>query len=164
MLPRQFHELFTQIMTAELVRLKRQSSLEFSKAHDNLARQEDVSPSSTARLHNQVNVHLVKNIITAIVDSQRELISRLAIPFNDALASDLKDQMKTFVSPKWCAQLYKLNVSSISKQHAARLKEEVHVNRSFFLKRAEAEIDLLADTLRKKKNDSSRTAGKSRTT
>jgi hypothetical protein len=42
-----------------------------------------------------------------------------------------------------------MNTSGISEQHAARLKEELYVNRSFFLKRADAQIDLFVDSLRR---------------
>lgn len=159
-LPKRFKELFEQMMTAKLVDLQRESSLQFSRAHDQLVRQGGVSPSSTARLHNQLNVDLVKKIVSAVVHSQREIITSLATPFSDTLATELKHQLKTYVSPKWSEALYKLKVSNISKQHASRLKEEVTVNRSFFLKRAEAEIDFLVDSLRKKKTPGLRVTAK----
>jgi hypothetical protein len=144
-----FNDRFQQIMSSKLVELRREASLKLSKAKDDLAREGDVSASSTARLQNEVNIHLLKQIVSAILESQRELMSSLATPFTDTLATDLKNQMKSYVSPKWCEELCKLKIRGISKQHSARLKEELNVNRSFFLKRAEAQIDLLVDTLRK---------------
>ena len=80
---------------------------------------------------------------------QTELISELQIPFSDTLAGELKDQVKAAVSNDRCEDLHRKNIGGISEQHAARLKEELYVNRSFFLKRADAQIDLFVDSLRR---------------
>ena len=91
----------------------------------------------------------MKKIITAVVVLQTELISELKITFTDTLAGELKDQVKAYVSDERCEDLHKMNIGGISEQHAARLKEELYVNRSFFLKRADAKIDLFVDSLRR---------------
>ena len=150
-----FNDRFQQMMKTKLVELRREASLKLSRVNDDLAREGNVSASSAARLQNEVSLHLLKQIISAILESQRELISTHEIPFSDALATHLKNQMKTYVSPKWCEELCKVKTRGISQQHSARLKEEVHVNRSFFLKRAEAQIDLFVDALRKKQPNES---------
>jgi hypothetical protein len=102
-----------------------------------------------AGLRSQVDIHLVKKIITAAVVLLTELISELQIPFSDSLAGELKDQVKAYVSNEQCEDLHRMNRGGISEQHAARLKEELYVNRSFFLKRADAQIDLFVDSLRR---------------
>ena len=137
-------------MTLKLLELKKESSYEYLQASDDAARHGQLTPAAQARLHNQADIHLMEKCVTAVVELQRELILGLQIPFSDNLATDLKDQATSYVSVDWCEELYKMNLSGISKQHAARLKEELFVNRTFFLKRAEAQIDFLVDTLRTK--------------
>ena len=149
MLPKMFNDRFQQMMRSKLVDLRRESSIEFSKADGDAARRGEVSTSSRAGLRSQVDIHLVKRIISAVVVLQRELISELQIPFSDTLAGDLKDQVKAYVSNERCEELHEVNIGGISEQHAARLKEELYVNRSFFLKRADAQIDLFVDSLRR---------------
>ena len=149
MLTQMFNDRFQQMMRSKLVKLKKESSIEFSKADADAARRGKVSTSSTAGLRSQVDIHFVKKIITAAVVLQTELIFDLQIPFSDTLAGELKDQVKAYVSNERCEDLHKMNTSGISEQHAARLKEELYVNRSFFLKRADAQIDLFVDSLRR---------------
>ena len=148
MLPNTYNDRFQQMMTLKLVELRKETSDEFSKANADTARRGHISPASTAGLHNRVDIHLIEKSMTAVVELQRTLISDLQIPFSDTLAAQLKDQLKFYVSSDWCGELHKTNSSGISEQHAARLKEELFVNRNFFLKRAEAQIDFLADSLR----------------
>jgi hypothetical protein len=155
-LPKIFNDRFQQMMRSKLVALRKKSSVEFSKAGADAARRGKVSSSSTAGLRSQVNIHLVKKIITAAVVVQRELISELQIPFSDTLAGELKDQVKAYVSNERCEDLHKMNIGGISEQHAARLKEELYVNRGFFLKRADAQIDFFVDSLRRKQSGHSR--------
>ena len=149
MLPTIFNDRFQQMMRSKLEELRKESSIEFSKADADAARRGEVSTSSTAGLRSKVDIHLVKKIITVAVVLQTELISELQIPFSDTLAGELKDQVKAYVSNERCGDLHKMNIGSISEQHAARLKEELYVNRSFFLKRADAQIDLFVDSLRR---------------
>ena len=149
MLTRMFNDRFQQVMRSRLEELRKESSIEFSKADADAARRGEVSTSSTAGLRSKVDIHLVKKIITVAVVLQTELISELQIPFSDTLAGELKDQVKAYVSNERCEDLHKINIGSISEQHAARLKEELYVNRSFFLKRADAQIDLFVDSLRR---------------
>jgi hypothetical protein len=147
-IPRTFNDRFQQMMNIKLIELRKEAADEFSKASADAVRRGHVSPSSTAGLHNRVDVRLIEKSITAVVELQRELISSLQIPYSDTLATELKDQVKSYVSPDWCEELHKMNSSGISDQYAARLKEELIVNRTFFLKRAEAQITFLVDTLR----------------
>lgn len=149
MLPKMFTDRFQQMMRSKLVELMKESSIEFSKADADAARRGEVSTSSTAGRRSQVDIHLVKKTITAAVMLQTELVSELQIPFSDTLAGELKDQVKAYVSNERCEDLHKMNIDGISEQHAARLKEELYVNRSFFLKRADAQIDLFVDSLRR---------------
>ena len=149
MLTRMFNDRFQQVMRSRLEELKKESSIEFSKADADATRRGEVSISSTAGLRSQVAIHLVKKIIIVAVGLQTELISELQIPFSDTLAGELKDQVKTYVSNERCENLHRMNIGGISEQHAARLKEELYVNRSFFLKRADAQIDLFVDSLRR---------------
>ena len=149
MIPKMFSDRFQQMMSAKLVELRKESSIEFSKAEADAARRGEVSASSTAGLRSQVDIHLVKKIIAAAVVLLTELISELQIPFSDSLAGELKDQVKAYVSNEQCEDLHRMNRGGISEQHAARLKEELYVNRSFFLKRADAQIDLFVDSLRR---------------
>ena len=149
MLPRMFNDRFQQMMRSRLVELKKESSIEFSKADADAARRGEVSTSSTAGLRSQVAIQLVKKIITVPVVLQTELVSELQIPFSDTLAGELKDQVKAYVSNERCEDLHKINLDGISEPHASRLKEELSVNRSFFLKRADAKIDLFVDSLRR---------------
>jgi len=100
-LPEMFNDRFQQMMRSKLVELRRESSIEFSKADSDAARGGEVSSSSTAGLRSQVDIHLVKKIITAAVVLQRELISELQIPFSDTLAGELKDQVKAYVSNEY---------------------------------------------------------------
>ena len=137
-------------MTLKLLELKKESSYEYLQASDDAARRGQLTPAAQAGLQNQADIHLIEKCVTAVVELQRELILGLQIPFSDDLATDLKDQATSYVSADWCEELYNMNLSGISKQHAARLKEELFVNRTFFLKRAEAQIDFLVDTLRTK--------------
>ena len=148
MLPNTFNDTFQAHMNLKLQELKKESSYEYLMASEEAARRGQLTSSTKAGLHNQADIHLIEKCVTAIVELQKDLITGLQIPFNDTLAADLKDQVKSYVSPDWCEELYKMNLSGISKQHAARLKEELCVNRNFFLKRAEAQIDFLVDTLR----------------
>ena len=148
-LPKSFSDRFQQMMSSKLVELRKESSIELSEGEANAARRGEVSPSSTAGLRSRVDIHLVKKIIAAAVELQRQLISELQIPFSDTLAGELKTQVKAYVSNEWCEDLHRMNVGGISEQHAARLKEELYVNRSFFLKRADAQIDLFVDSLRR---------------
>jgi hypothetical protein len=148
-LTKMFNDRFQQVMRSKLVELMKESSIEFSKADADAVRRGEVSTSSTAGLRSQVDIHLVKKIITAAVVLQTELISELQIAFSDTLAGELKDQVKAYVSNERCEDLHKMNIGGISEQHAARLKEELYVNRSFFLKRADAQIDCFVDSLRK---------------
>jgi hypothetical protein len=148
-LPKMFNDRFQQMMRSKLVELRKESSIEFSKANADAVRRGEVSTSSTAGLRSQVDIHLVKKIITAAVVLQTKLISELQIPFSDTLAGELKDQVKAYVSNERCEDLHKMNIGGISEQHAARLKEELYVNRSFFLKRADAQIDFFVDSLRR---------------
>jgi len=148
-LPKMFNNRFQQMMRSKLVELRKESSIEFSKADADAVRRGEVSTSSTAGLRSQVDIHLVKKIITAAVVLQTELISELQIPFSDTLAGELKDQVKAYVSNERCEDLHKINIGGISEQHASRLKEELYVNRIFFLKRADAQIDLFVDSLRR---------------
>jgi hypothetical protein len=154
-LPKLFNDRFLQMMSSKLVDLKRESSMEFSKADAEAVRRGEVSTSSTAGLRNQADIHLVKRIITVAVVLQRELISELQIPFSDTLAGELKDQVKAYMSNERCEEMHEKNTGGISDQHAARLKEELYVNRSFFLKRADAQIALFVDSLRRKQSGSS---------
>src|SRR6478672_527635 len=144
-----FNDRFQQMMRSKLVELRKESSIEFSKADADAVRRGEVSTSFTAGLRSQVDIHLVKKIITAAVVLQTELISELQIPFSDTLAGELKDQVRAYVSNERCEDMHKMNIGGISEQHAARLKEELYVNRSFFLKRADAQIDLFVDSLRR---------------
>jgi len=148
-LTRMFNDRFQQVMRSRLEELKEESSIEFSKADADATRRGEVSISSTAGLRSQVAIHLVKKIIIVAVGLQTELISELQIPFSDTLAGELKDQVKAYVSNERCEDLHKINIGGISEQHASRLKEELYVNRSFFLKRADAQIDLFVDSLRR---------------
>jgi len=148
-LTRMFNDRFQQVMRSRLEELKKESSIEFSKADADATRRGEVSISSTAGLRSQVAIHLVKKIIIVAVGLQTELISELQIPFSDTLAGELKDQVRTYVSNERCEDLHRMNIGGISEQHAARLKEELYVNRSFFLKRADAQIDLFVDSLRR---------------
>jgi hypothetical protein len=147
-----YKDRFKQTMTLKLAELKKESLNEFSEANADAARRGCVSSSFAAGLQNQVDVHLIEKSITAAVELQKELILGLHMPFSDSLATELKRQVKAYVSNSWCEGLHRMNVSSISEQHAARLKEELLVNRDFFLKRAEAQIDFLVDTLRTKQS------------
>ena len=149
MLPKTFSDRFQQMMSSRLVNLRKESSIEFAKADADAARRGEVSTSATAGLRSQVDIHFVKKIIAAAVEVQAEIISELQIPFSDSLAGELKDQVKAYVSNERCEDLHRMNRGGISKQHAARLKEELYVNRSFFLKRADAQIDLFVDSLRR---------------
>ena len=149
MLPKMFTDRFQQMMRSKLVELMQGSSIEFSKADADAARRGEVSTSSTAGRRSQVDIDLVSKTITAAVVLQTELVSELQIPFSDTLAGELKDQVKAYVSNERCEDLHKMNIDGISEQHAARLKEELYVNRSFFLKRADAQIDLFVDSLRR---------------
>ena len=149
MLSEMFRQRFQQMMSSKLVELRKESSIEFSKADAGAARRGEVSTSSTAGLRSQADIHLVKKIISGAVVLQAELISELHIPFSDTLARELKDQVKAYVSHERCEDLHRMNIGGISEQHAARLKEELYVNRSFFLKRADAQIDLFVDSLRR---------------
>ena len=155
MLPNIFNDRFQQMMRSKLVELRKESSIEFSKADARAARRGEVSSSSTAGLRSQVDIYLLKKIITAAVVSQKELFSELHIPFSDTLAGELKDQVKAYVSNERCEDLHKM-IGGISEQHAVRLKEELFVNRSFFLKRADAQIDFFVDSLRRKQSGHSR--------
>jgi hypothetical protein len=148
-LTRMFNDRFQQVMRSRLEELRKESSIEFSKADADAARRGEVSTSSTAGLRSQVAIHLVKKIITVAVVLQTELISELQIPFSDTLAGELKDQVKAYVSNERCEELHKIDIGGISEQYASRLKEELYVNRSFFLKRADAQIDLFVDSLRR---------------
>jgi hypothetical protein len=137
------------MMSSKLVELRKESSIELSKGDADAARRGEVSISSTAGLRSKVEIHLVKKLISAAVVLQTQLISDLQIPFSDTLAGELKAQVKAYVSNEWCEDLHRMNIGGISEQHAARLKEELYVNRSFFLKRADAQIDLFVDSLRR---------------
>jgi len=148
-IPKMFSDRFQQMMSSKLVELSEESSVEFSKADADAGRRGEVSTSSTAGLRSQADIHLVKKTIAAAVVLQMELISELQIPFSDTLAGELKDQVRTYVSNERCEDLHRMNIGGISEQHAARLKEELYVNRSFFLKRADAQIDLFVDSLRR---------------
>ena len=148
MLPNSYQDRFQQMMSLKLVGLRKESADKYFKASADAARRGKVSPASTAGLRNQLDVHLVEKSITAVVELQRELISGLEIPFCDTLATELKHQVKAYVSTDWCEELHKMNIHGISKKYADRLKEELSVNRDFFLKRAEAQIDCFVDTLR----------------
>jgi hypothetical protein len=154
-LTRMFNDRFQQVMRSRLEELKKESSIEFSKADADATRRGEVSISSTAGLRSQVAIHLVKKIIIVAVGLQTELISELQIPFSDTLAGELKDQVKAYVSNEQCEDLQKM-IGGISEQHAVRLKEELFVNRSFFLKRADAQIDFFVDSLRRKQSGHSR--------
>jgi hypothetical protein len=136
------------LMSSKLLDLRKESSIEFAKADADAARRGEVSTASTAGLRSQADIHFVKKIITAAVVLQTEIISELQIPFSDSLAGEMKDQVKAYVSNERCEDLHRMNRGGISEQHAARLKEELYVNRSFFLKRADAQIDLFVDSLR----------------
>lgn len=149
MLPKVFNDRFQQMMSSKLVELRKESSIEVSEGDANAARRGKVSASSTAGLRSRVDIRLVKKIIAAAVVLQTQLISELEIPFSDSLAGELKTQVKAYVSDEWCEDLHSMNIGGISEQHAARLKEELYVNRSFFLKRADAQIDLFVDSLRR---------------
>ena len=149
MLPESFSDRFQQMMSSTLVELRKEASIELSKGDADAARRGEVSTSSTAGLRSKVEIHLVKRLISAAVVLQTQLISELQIPFSDTLAGELKAQLKACVSDEWCEDLHRMNIGGISEQYAARLKEELYVNRSFFLKRAAAQIDLLVDSLRR---------------
>ena len=149
MLPESFSDRFQQMMSSTLVELRKEASIELSKGDADAARRGEVSTSSTAGLRSKVEIHLVKKLISAAVVLQTQLISELQIPFSDTLAGELKAQLKAYVSTEWCEDLHRLNRGGISEQYAARLREELYVNRSFFLKRAAAQIDLLVDSLRR---------------
>ena len=155
MLPKMFNDRFQQMMRSKLVDLRREASIEFSKADAEAARRGESSASSTAGLRSQADIHLVKRIITVAVVIQRELISELQIPFSDTLAGELKDQVKAYMSNERCEEMHEKNTGGISEQHAARLKEELYVNRSFFLKRADAQIDIFVDSLRRSQSGNS---------
>lgn len=152
MLSDAYNDRFQQMMTLKHEELKKESLNEFSQANADAARRGCVSSSFTAGLQNQVDVQLVEKSITAAIELQKELILGLHIPFSDRLATELKSQVKAYVSNGWCEDLHRMNSNSMSAQHAARLKEELLVNRDFFLKRAEAQIDFLVDTLRIKQS------------
>ena len=150
MLPDVYSDQFQQIMTLKLAKLSKEAADEYAKASADPARRGHLTSSSTAVLHNKVDIHLVERTISTVMELQRVLISSLEIPFGDTLATALKDQVKAHVAPNWCEGLHRRNSRGISAQHAARLKEELFVNREFFLKRAEAQIDFFVDTLRTK--------------
>ena len=149
-LPESFGDRFREMMSSTLAELRKEASIELSKGDADAARRGEVSTSSsTAGLRSKVEIHLVKKLISAAVVLHRHLISELQIRFSDTLAGELKAQLKAYVSDEWCEDLHRMNRGGISEQHAARLKEELYVNRSFFLKRADAQIDLLVDSLRR---------------
>jgi hypothetical protein len=148
-LPKIFSDRFQQVMSSKLVELGEESSVELSKGDAEAARRGEVSTSTMAGLRSKFDIHLVKKIINVAVAVQTQLISELQIPFSDTLAGELKAQVKAYVSNEWCEDLHRMNIRGISEQHAARLKEELYVNRSFFLKRADAQIDLFVDSLRR---------------
>jgi hypothetical protein len=148
-LPTSFSDRFQNIMSSTLVELRKESSIELSKGDADAARRGEVSTSSRAGLRSKVEIHLVKKLISAAVVLQTQLIAELQIPFSDTLAAELKVQVKAYVSHEWCEDLHRMNIVGISEQHAARLKEELYVNRSFFLKRADAQIDMFVDSLRR---------------
>jgi len=153
-LPNTYNQRFQEIMSLKLVGLRNECRNEFLRAYAHATRTRAASPSVIAGLQNRVDVHLVEKSIVAAVKLQRELLSALQIPFSDSLAKELRAQVKAHVSRSWCKELHKRNIRGISSQHAARLKEELFVNRDFFLKRAEAQIDYLVDALRTKKQTS----------
>ena len=163
MLPNTYNYRFQELMSLKRVELREESREEFLRAHTDATRTRHASPSVTAALQNQVDVRLVGKSIAAAVKIQKELVLCLKVPFSDSLAKELKGQVKAHVSRGWCKELHKRNIKGISSQHAARLEEELFVNRDFFLKRAEAQIDLLVDTLRTKQSshleDSQKTSG-----
>ena len=76
----------------------------------------------------------------------------LQITLSETFDWELNDQVNSFVSNYRCEYLHEVNIGGISEQHAARLKEELYVNRSFFLKRADAQIDFFVDSLRRKES------------
>lgn len=104
------------MMSLKLIELRKEAADEFSKASADAARRGHVSTSSTAGLHNRVDVRLIEKSITAVVELQRELISSLQVLYSDTLATELKDQVKSYVSPDWCEELHKMNSSGISEQ------------------------------------------------
>ena len=134
MLTRMFNDRFQQVMRSRLEELKEESSIEFSEADADATDAGRYPPLLRPGLRSQVAIHLVKKIIIVAVGLQTELISELQIPFSDTLAGELKDQVKAYVSNERCEDLRKININGISEQHASRLKEELYVNRSFFLK------------------------------
>ena len=141
-------------MSLKLVGLKKECRKEVLRAHAHATRTRPASPSVRAGLQNRADVRLVEKSIVAVVKLQKELLSALRIPFSDSLAKELRAQVKAQVSRSWCEELHKMNIRSVSSEHAARLKEELFVNRDFFLKRAEAQIDFFVDILRTKQNSS----------
>ena len=161
MLPNTYNQRFQEMMSLKLLGLRKECRDDFLRAHAH-TRTRPASPSVIATLQNRADIRLVEKSIVAALELQKELLSALKVPFSDSLAKELRGQVKAHVSRSWCTELHNRNVRGISSQHAARLKEELFVNRDFFLKRAEAQIDFLVDTLRTKPNSAAQSRPKNR--
>lgn len=134
-------------MAVRVEELKKEASVEFSKASADAARRGFTSPSSTPGIRHQVQVNHVEKRIAAVVKLQEELSAGLQIPFSDTLATELKAQVESYVSREWCEELLKMN-GGISEEYAARLRDDLFKKRDFALTKAGAQINFLADKIR----------------
>ena len=153
-IPAPFNDRLHDFMSVKVEEFKKQASEEFANASADAARRGHQSPTSTNGIRHQVQVHLVKKHIAAVIELQRQLISDLQIPFSYTLSTELKEQLEAYVSSSWCEELLEMN-GGVSQERADRLKEALFKERSFALKSAGAQIDFLADTMRAKQTSQS---------
>jgi len=153
MLPANFNDRLNQMMDVRREEIAQEAQEAFSRDSAEAASRGLIHSSNTLGLYQQKRVQQIDKRVKAVLECQKRLISAMRVPFSEALASELKTQSESWVTPKWCEQSIQSDPDlSLVKDYKPEFREETLRARNNALKKASIEIDLLVDELRAQGN------------
>jgi len=149
MLPTNFNDRLNQLMDVKWEEITKETQEEFSRDSADLAQRGMVHTSNTLGLYQKKRLLQINKQAEAVLECQKRLISAMKIPFNDTLASELKNQVEAWVSDEWCERSIQADPDlGLIKDYKPEFREETLQTKNTILKKAFVEIDLLVDELR----------------
>jgi len=154
MLPANFNDRLNEMMGVKWEEIAKQTKETFSRDSADAAQRGMIHSSHALGLFQKKRLLQINKRAEAVLECQKRLIFAMRIPFSDTLASELKNQVKEWVSDEWCERSMQADPDlGLLKDYKPGFRIETLQTRNNILKKTSVEIDLLVDELRSQANN-----------